>query len=97
MGVGGGAVFPPIQGAIADHFSTRTSYYLVVPCFVYITGWAIYIWIADGRKFGVDNGLNTPVIAGELVNPQVDEGKLAAGQGDEAVSIKHDVYTIEKV
>lgn len=31
MGVSGGAVFPPIQGAIADQFGTRVSFYLVVP------------------------------------------------------------------
>ncbi|WVQ62025.1 uncharacterized protein L199_000158 [Kwoniella botswanensis] len=53
MGVSGGAVFPPIQGAIADKFSTRTSYYLVVPCFIYIALWAVYIWNKDGRRFGV--------------------------------------------
>lgn len=41
---------PPIQGAIADHYSTRVSYYLVVPCFVYIAGWAFYIWNKDGRQ-----------------------------------------------
>ncbi|WRT64310.1 uncharacterized protein IL334_001242 [Kwoniella shivajii] len=53
MGVSGGAVFPPIQGALADKFTTRTSYYLVVPCFVYIAGWAVYIWNQDGRRFTV--------------------------------------------
>ncbi|WVF70322.1 hypothetical protein IAT40_005112 [Kwoniella sp. CBS 6097] len=53
MGVSGGAVFPPIQGAIADHFSTRTSYYLVVPCFAYIAAWAFYIWNKDGRRWGI--------------------------------------------
>ncbi|WVR06024.1 hypothetical protein IAU60_003052 [Kwoniella sp. DSM 27419] len=53
MGVSGGAVFPPIQGAIADHFSTRTSYYLVIPCFAYIAGWAFYVWNKDGRNFGI--------------------------------------------
>lgn len=49
MGVSGGAVFPPIQGAIADKFSTRSSYGVVVPCFVYIALWAAYIWNKDGR------------------------------------------------
>ncbi|KAL7419266.1 hypothetical protein Q5752_006103 [Cryptotrichosporon argae] len=50
-GVSGGGVFPPIQGAIADHFSTRTSYYLVVPCFAYIAVWSFYVWNKDGRKW----------------------------------------------
>ncbi|KAK4685622.1 MFS transporter, FHS family, L-fucose permease, partial [Tremellales sp. Uapishka_1] len=55
MGVSGGAVFPPIQGAIADHFSTRTSYYLVVPCFFWIAGWAFYVWNQDGRKLRAES------------------------------------------
>jgi FHS family L-fucose permease-like MFS transporter len=101
MGVSGGAVFPPIQGAIADHFSTRTSYYLVVPCFAYIAGWAVYIWNADGRKWGVDNGVVTPENQGELVNAQVGAGVLSYGQGssrreDDAGSIKEDIYNVEK-
>lgn len=50
MGVSGGAVFPPIQGAIADHFGTRVSFYLVVPCFIYIALWAVFIWNKDGRQ-----------------------------------------------
>ncbi|OCF33921.1 hypothetical protein I317_07847 [Kwoniella heveanensis CBS 569] len=68
MGVSGGAVFPPIQGAIADHFSTRTSYYLVVPCFAYIAGWAFYIWNKDGRRWGIQ-------AAGEI------EREVQAAQG----------------
>jgi FHS family L-fucose permease-like MFS transporter len=36
--------------AIADRWNTRVSYFLVVPCFVYIAGWAVYIWHIDGRK-----------------------------------------------
>ena len=55
MGVSGGAVFPPIQGAIADRFSTRTSYYLVVPCFLYICLWALWVWNKDGRLFTARN------------------------------------------
>ncbi|WOO86053.1 Glucose/galactose transporter [Vanrija pseudolonga] len=51
MGVSGGAVFPPIQGAISDRHGTRVSFWLVVPCFVYIALWALYIWNKDGRYF----------------------------------------------
>jgi FHS family L-fucose permease-like MFS transporter len=53
MGVSGGAVFPPMQGAISDHFNTRVSFFIVVPCFVYIACWAVYVWNADGRRWGV--------------------------------------------
>ncbi|KXS11378.1 MFS general substrate transporter [Gonapodya prolifera JEL478] len=51
MGVSGGAVFPPIQAAIAEHHTTRVSYFLVVPCFAYIALWAVYVWNEDGRRF----------------------------------------------
>ncbi|TXT04398.1 hypothetical protein VHUM_04165 [Vanrija humicola] len=51
MGVSGGAVFPPIQGAIMDRHGVRVSFWLVVPCFVYIALWAVYIWNKDGRYF----------------------------------------------
>jgi fucose permease len=36
MGVSGGAIFSPIQGAIADEQNTKVSFVLVVPAFVYI-------------------------------------------------------------
>jgi FHS family L-fucose permease-like MFS transporter len=50
MGVSGGAVFPPAQGAIADAFGTRVSFFLVVPSFVYILLWSLWIWNKDGRQ-----------------------------------------------
>lgn len=50
MGVSGGAVFPPMQGAIADAFNIRVSFFLVVPCFLYISLWAAYAWLQDGRQ-----------------------------------------------
>jgi FHS family L-fucose permease-like MFS transporter len=53
MGVSGGAVFPPMQGAISDRFDTRVSFYIVVPCFVYIAAWAVWVWNQDGRRWGV--------------------------------------------
>jgi len=53
MGVSGGAVFPPIQGAISDAFNTRVSFFICVPCFVYIALWSVYIWHKDGRRWGV--------------------------------------------
>jgi FHS family L-fucose permease-like MFS transporter len=102
MGVSGGAVFPPIQGALADHFSTRTSYYLVVPCFAYIALWAAYVWNKEGRKFGVDNGSVAQAEA-ESVNsvPAANiglghKGTMEGSDGDDARSIKEDVYNVEK-
>ncbi|KAJ3330387.1 hypothetical protein HDU93_000423 [Gonapodya sp. JEL0774] len=59
MGVSGGAVFPPIQGAIAESHGTRISYFIAVPCFVYIALWAAYIWSIDGRKILADSAEET--------------------------------------
>ncbi|KAG8857415.1 hypothetical protein FRB96_005714 [Tulasnella sp. 330] len=51
QGVAGGAVFPPIQGALADRYGTRTSYWLVFPAFLYITAFAGTMWVKNGRQW----------------------------------------------
>lgn len=49
MGVSGGAVFPPIQGAIADSAGTRISYVVPLVGFVYVLGYVIFHWVSHGR------------------------------------------------
>ncbi|KAK3935346.1 major facilitator superfamily domain-containing protein [Diplogelasinospora grovesii] len=49
MGVSGGAVFPPIQGAIADAIGTRISYVVPLVGFVYVLGYVTFHWIRTGR------------------------------------------------
>jgi FHS family L-fucose permease-like MFS transporter len=49
MGVSGGAVFPPIQGAIADAAGTRISYIVPLVGFVYVLGYVVFHWIRHGR------------------------------------------------
>jgi len=49
MGVSGGAVFPPIQGAIADSAGTRISYVVPLTGFVYVLGYVTFHWIRHGR------------------------------------------------
>ncbi len=56
MGVAGGAVFPPIQGAIADAVNTRVSYWINLPAFIVIAAFAATRWNADGRRWGVGGG-----------------------------------------
>lgn len=53
MGVAGGAVFPPIQGAIADAASTRLSFWVALPAFVEIAGFAFWQWNKAGRPLRV--------------------------------------------
>jgi FHS family L-fucose permease-like MFS transporter len=49
MGVSGGAVFPPIQGAIADSAGTRISYIVPLVGFAYVLGYTTFHWIRHGR------------------------------------------------
>ncbi|WZH46731.1 major facilitator superfamily domain-containing protein [Fusarium acuminatum] len=50
MGVSGGAVFPPIQGAIADAKGTRISYIVPTIGFVYVLGYVAVCWVRSGMK-----------------------------------------------
>lgn len=50
MGVSGGAVFPPIQGAIADAHSTRISFLVPMVGFIGILAYALFHWIKHGFK-----------------------------------------------
>lgn len=49
MGVAGGAVFPPIQGAIADSASTKISMVVPLAGFVYVLGYSLFHWFTHGR------------------------------------------------
>jgi len=49
MGVSGGAVFPPIQGAIADAANVRISYLVPLVGFTYVLGYVTLHWLRTGR------------------------------------------------
>lgn len=49
MGVSGGAIFPPIQGAIADSANIRISYIVPLVGFTYVLGYVTFHWIRHGR------------------------------------------------
>lgn len=49
MGVSGGAVFPPIQGAIADAAGTRISYLVPMVGFGVVLAYVTFHWIRHGR------------------------------------------------
>ncbi|CAF3075190.1 unnamed protein product [Rotaria sp. Silwood2] len=48
MGVSGGAVFPPIQGVIADAYSTRISFLVPMVGFVVVFAYATFHWLKSG-------------------------------------------------
>ncbi|PSK54329.1 MFS transporter-like protein 7 [Elsinoe australis] len=50
MGVSGGAVFPPIQGAIADAASTRVSYVVPLVGFVVVLAYGASHWARHGFR-----------------------------------------------
>lgn len=50
MGVSGAAVFPPIQGAIADRYRIRTSYLVPVVGCVVVCAYAVFYWITHGFR-----------------------------------------------
>jgi FHS family L-fucose permease-like MFS transporter len=70
MGVSGGAVFPPIQGAIATDANTRISYVVPLVGFVYVLGYAAYHWSTHGhhvmRVKDIVTGLQTSALGGTV-------------------------------
>jgi MFS family permease len=50
MAVSGGAVFPPIQGVIADRHSTRISFLVPMVGFIFVLAYALSHWIQHGFK-----------------------------------------------
>jgi len=36
MAIAGGAVLPPLYGLLADHFTARHAYWLVIPCYLFL-------------------------------------------------------------
>lgn len=48
MGVSGGALFPPIQGAIADAYSTRISFLVPMVGFIFVLAYALFHWWKNG-------------------------------------------------
>lgn len=67
MGVSGGAVFPPIQGAIADAANTRISFIVPLVGFVYVLGYVGFHWMRNG--FRVMRVKDEEVVAAGAVGP----------------------------
>ncbi|CED85227.1 Major facilitator superfamily domain, general substrate transporter [Phaffia rhodozyma] len=73
-GVSGGAVFPPIQGALAIKFGTRQSFWLPVPAFIYVVGFSLWIWKTKGCYILVANELNNQAkLRGEVRTERVSD------------------------
>jgi len=71
MGVSGGAVFPPIQGAVADAAGTRISYVVPLVGFVVVLAYVVYHW--------ANHGFHILRIKGETVIAASIEGGAVGG------------------
>lgn len=51
LGVSGGAAYPSIQGAVADHVSTWRSFFIPLTGFVPLMVYGFTMWIINSRKY----------------------------------------------
>jgi len=102
MGVSGGAVFPPIQGAVADAAGTRISYVVPLCGFVVVLAYVTFHWVSHGmhimRVKGeaiVATSLEGGAVGGVVTTVHYDEKRLSIAAQEEvrrgsigAVSVK---------
>ncbi|MDR2083608.1 MAG: sugar MFS transporter [Bacteroidales bacterium] len=50
MAIAGGAILPPIYGALADVFTRQTAYWIMIPCYLIILFFAVYGWKIGRNK-----------------------------------------------
>ncbi|KAK3674016.1 hypothetical protein LTR78_006219 [Recurvomyces mirabilis] len=84
MGVSGGAVFPPIQGAVADAAGTRISYVVPLCGFVVVLVYVTYHWATHGFKIMRQKGatviaasIEGGAVGGVVETVHYDEKKLS--------------------
>lgn len=102
MGVSGGAVFPPIQGAVADAANTRISYVVPLCGFVVVLAYVSYHWASHGfhimRLKGetvVATSIEGGAVGGVVETVHYDQKRLSVAAQEEvrrgsvgAVSVK---------
>ncbi|KAH6663959.1 major facilitator superfamily domain-containing protein [Plectosphaerella plurivora] len=72
MGVSGGAIFPPIQGAIADAKGTKISYLVPLVGFVYVLGYVTTHWLRTGMGIMRVKSVDSP--STDFVDDEKKEG-----------------------
>ncbi|CRK16632.1 hypothetical protein BN1708_002889 [Verticillium longisporum] len=72
MGVSGGAVFPPIQGAIADAKGTRISYVVPMIGLIFVLGYACIHWVRKGMNILAPKSVSNTTVE------QVEKGEEGA-------------------
>jgi FHS family L-fucose permease-like MFS transporter len=89
QGVAGGAVFPPIQGAIADAVGTRISYVVPLVGFVYVFGYTLFHWMRHGRHIMRVKNVVSEDYFGTNARASVVSASYAAGTFPPADIEKH--------
>lgn len=92
MGVSGGAVFPPIQGAIATSVNTRVSYWIALPAFIEIFSFAMWQWKRAGFAIGLPKDV-IPEVAEEEGSYHGGDEKLAV---DDQLDNKNEMEYVER-
>lgn len=90
MGVSGGAVFPPIQGAIADAANTRVSYLVPMVGFIVVLAYCASHWFRHGmhilRVKGenvVATALEGGAVGGAVQTVHYDEKRLSFAEAEQ--------------
>ncbi|KAH7376714.1 major facilitator superfamily domain-containing protein [Plectosphaerella cucumerina] len=86
MGVSGGAIFPPIQGAIADAKGTKISYLVPMVGFIYVLGYVTVHWVRAGM------GIMRPKSVDSPSTESLDEEKKGDSYGVETEKRDGDVH-----
>jgi len=90
MGVSGGAVFPPIQGAVADAAGTRISYVVPLCGFVIVLAYVTFHWVSHGMhvlrvkgEVVVATSLEGGAVGGVINTVHYDEKRLSVAAREE--------------
>lgn len=90
MGVSGGAVFPPIQGAVADAAGTRISYVVPLVGFCVVLTYVAFHWVRHGMHIMrikgeaiVATSLEGGAIGGVIETVHYDEKRLSIAAQEE--------------
>jgi len=95
MGVAGGAVFPPVQGAIADSGSTRISYLVPAFGFVVVLTYVTLHWLRTGRHILKEKVIVPAAVGDEAYMP--DTTVVPSSLGGVVVQPLSKTRTIEEV
>lgn len=89
MGVAGGAVFSPIQGAIADAANTRISFVTPLVGFCVVLAYVAYHWQKDGFAILRNNTDEVVAAAGVEGGAVIEKRSMSVTEQHVIGEIKH--------